>query len=150
MGPAATASRCLQDRGSGENYSLGKCDRLGAPDPGCPYEHAQHQRSAGKAGACRRGDDDSQRDAERGSQPGIETPPQSQALVHPPTYIYGEAEFAKGRYRLETVWHFDRGRAELFSLVLWGGGEQIQVPPPVIRMPRRLMDPPLKRRPMTA
>ncbi|HET9319165.1 MAG TPA: hypothetical protein VFO27_05305 [Bryobacteraceae bacterium] len=35
---------------------------------------------------------------------------------------YGEAEFAKSRWRahmrLETVWYFDRGRAELFSLLL--------------------------------
>ena len=57
--------------------------------------------------------------------------------------VYGQAEFAKGRYRMETVWHFDRGRAELFSLVLQGNGEQIQVPKsPVLRTPRKLMDPP--------
>ena len=56
--------------------------------------------------------------------------------------VYGEAEFAKGRYQVETVWHFDRGRAELFSLILQGGGEQIQIPPLRFGVPRRLMDPP--------
>ena len=64
--------------------------------------------------------------------------------------VYGEAEFAKGRYHLETVWHFDRGRAELFSLGLWGGGEQIQIPAP-LRAPRRLlMDPPPKENRLTS
>ncbi len=63
--------------------------------------------------------------------------------------VYGDAEFAKGRYQVETVWHFDRGRAELFSLTLHGGGEQIQIPPLRFGVPRRLMDPPA-RRPMRA
>jgi hypothetical protein len=63
--------------------------------------------------------------------------------------VYGEADFAKGRYHLETVWHFDRGRVELFSLGLWGGSEQIQIPAP--RAPRRLlMDPPPKQKPTTS
>jgi hypothetical protein len=39
--------------------------------------------------------------------------------------VYGEAEFATGRWRTRanvvTVWHFDRGRAELFSLY-WDAG----------------------------
>jgi hypothetical protein len=56
--------------------------------------------------------------------------------------VYGDAEFAKGRYHLETVWHFDRGRAELFSLILYGNGEQIQIPRSPLPTPRRLMDPP--------
>ena len=59
--------------------------------------------------------------------------------------VYGDAEFAKGRYQVETVWHFDRGRAELFSLILRGGGEQIQIPPLRFGVPRRLMDPPARR-----
>src|SRR4029077_14155893 len=42
---------------------------------------------------------------------------------------YGEAECARGRDEVETVWHFDRGRADLFSLILRGGGEQIPIPP---------------------
>jgi len=56
--------------------------------------------------------------------------------------VYGDAEFVKGRYQVETVWHFDRGRAELFSLILQGGGEQIQIPALRFGVPRRLMDPP--------
>jgi len=56
--------------------------------------------------------------------------------------VYGEAEFAKGRYHLWTVWHFDWGRAQLFSMALQGTREQIVIPPPAIRMPRKLMDPP--------
>lgn len=42
--------------------------------------------------------------------------------------VYGEAEFATGRWHtrgyLETAWHFDHGRAELFSLS-WNGGEAV-------------------------
>lgn len=64
--------------------------------------------------------------------------------------VYGEAEFSKGRYHVETVWHFGRGRAELFSFGLWGGGEQIHIPAP-LRAPRRLLlDPPPKQRPATS
>jgi hypothetical protein len=59
--------------------------------------------------------------------------------------VYGEAEFSKGRYQLETVWHFDSGRAELFSLGLSGGGEQMQIPAPRRGPGRLLMDPPPKR-----
>jgi len=59
--------------------------------------------------------------------------------------VYGDAEFAKGRYQVETVWHFEKGRAELFSLILRGGGEQIQIPPLRFGVPRRLMDPPARR-----
>lgn len=55
--------------------------------------------------------------------------------------IYGEAEFAKGRYHVETVWHFDKGRAELFWMVLECDSEQIQIPPPPV-FRKRLMDPP--------
>ena len=61
--------------------------------------------------------------------------------------VYGQAEFARGRWRartrLETVWHFDRGRAELFSLFL--DGEPI----PMRSWPwdprKRYWDPPPKR-----
>jgi hypothetical protein len=64
--------------------------------------------------------------------------------------VYGSAEFSNGRYRLETAWHFDKGRAELFSLGLRGGGEQIQIPAP-LRAPQRLfMDPPPKQKPLTS
>ena len=59
--------------------------------------------------------------------------------------VYGDAEFAKARYQVETVWHFDKGRAELFSLILRGGGEQIQIPALRFGVPRRLMDPPARR-----
>jgi hypothetical protein len=60
--------------------------------------------------------------------------------------VYGEAEFANGRWRtrakVETVWHFDRGRAELFSLFL--NGETIPMRAP--SRPRdRYMDPPPQR-----
>lgn len=61
---------------------------------------------------------------------------------------YGEGEFAIGRWRTRanvfTVWHFDRGRAELFSLFLDAG--------PARRLgswpsdsPKRYLDPPPKR-----
>ena len=60
--------------------------------------------------------------------------------------VFGEAEFANGRWRtrtqVETVWHFDHGRAELFSL-FWNG-ETIPMRAP--SRPRdRYMDPPPKR-----
>jgi hypothetical protein len=57
--------------------------------------------------------------------------------------VYGEAEFAKRatQTRLETVWHFDRGRAELFSLFLDGDAIPMRSP----SRPRdRYMDPPPK------
>jgi len=65
--------------------------------------------------------------------------------------VYGEAEFADGRWRTRTqigmVWHFDRGRAELFSLFL--DGEAIPTWAP--SRPRdRYMDPPMKGRPTRA
>jgi len=65
--------------------------------------------------------------------------------------VHGEAEFADGRWRTRTqmgmVWHFDRGRAELFSLVL--AGEAIPTWAP--SRPRdRYMDPPPKGRPTRA
>jgi len=64
--------------------------------------------------------------------------------------VYGEAEFSKARYHLETVWHFDGGRAELFSLGLRGSGEQIQIPAPLHAPRRLLMDPPPKQWPTTS
>ena len=58
--------------------------------------------------------------------------------------VYGEAEFAGRRLRerthVETVWHFDRGRAELFSLYL--NGEAI---PRLLQPRERYLDPPPKR-----
>jgi len=58
--------------------------------------------------------------------------------------VFGEAEFARGRAHthLETVWHFDRGRAELFSLDL--NGEAIPPSSP-FQHGKRYLDPPLKR-----
>ena len=58
--------------------------------------------------------------------------------------VYGEGEFARSHAHthLETVWHFDRGRAELFSMNL--NGEAI--PPASPFQPgKRYLDPPLKR-----
>jgi hypothetical protein len=54
--------------------------------------------------------------------------------------VYGEGRFSRGRRHLETVWHFDRGRAELFSLYLDG----TRVPPSPFRPRDRYMDPPPK------
>jgi hypothetical protein len=61
--------------------------------------------------------------------------------------VYGEAEFAKGRWRastqVETVWHFDEGRAELFSLFLDGEAIPMRLWPLDPR--NRYQDPPPKR-----
>jgi hypothetical protein len=62
--------------------------------------------------------------------------------------VYGEAEFARGGWRahthLQTVWHFDRGRAELFSL-FWNIDEAIPRPSWPLDPRKRYLDPPPKR-----
>ncbi|HXI42941.1 MAG TPA: hypothetical protein VNH18_18400 [Bryobacteraceae bacterium] len=61
--------------------------------------------------------------------------------------VYGEGEFARGRScaptYLETVWHFDQGRTELFSLYL--NGEAIPAPSWPLKPGERYQDPPPKR-----
>ena len=41
----------------------------------------------------------------------------------------GPAVFATGDYQVKTTWHLNGGRAQLFSLLLNGGGQQIKIPP---------------------
>jgi hypothetical protein len=62
--------------------------------------------------------------------------------------VYGEATFASGSWRtpvcLATVWHFDHGRAELFSL-FWAAGKSTPLGSSPFKWQRRYLDPAPKR-----
>ena len=57
--------------------------------------------------------------------------------------VVSEVVTGHGTYRLESYWHLNHGRAELYALELEGDGKRIAIPPlPPAERKFKLMDPP--------